>query len=84
MIKLLSNLFSGQTRAQARANQEANQRAYAELAFPEHPKVAELREKAKAKMKEWGRPSLLEGGEFSLNNTVLNNQNMVLMKGNKS
>jgi hypothetical protein len=40
-------------------------------AFQEEPKVAELRAKAKAKMEEWGRKPLLEGGKFSLNNTVL-------------
>jgi len=83
MIKLLSNLFAPRPQVNAAAMAELAERER-RAAFPEHPKVAELREKAKAKMKEWGRPSLLEGGEFSLNNTVLNNQNMVLMKGNKS
>lgn len=38
----------------------------------EDPKVAELREKAKAKMEAWGRKSLSEGGNFSMNNRVLN------------
>lgn len=31
----------------------------------ENPNVAKLREEAKAKMKQWGRKSMLEGGEFS-------------------
>lgn len=38
----------------------------------EHPKVAELRTEAKAKMKQWGRKSLIEGGSFSRNNDILN------------
>ena len=38
----------------------------------ENPKLEELRAQAKDKMEKWGRKSLLEGGEFSLNNNVLN------------
>lgn len=37
----------------------------------EHPNVEKLRKEAKAKMEQWGRKSLLDGGEFSLNNKVL-------------
>ena len=50
----------------------------------EHPKVAELREKAKANMKAWGRKSLLEGGKFSIHNTVLTNKKVAKKKATRS
>lgn len=37
----------------------------------EHPSVALARAEAKEKMKQWGRKTMLEGGEFSRNMTVL-------------
>jgi hypothetical protein len=37
----------------------------------EHPSVAIARAEAKEKMKQWGRKTMLEGGKFSRNHTVL-------------
>lgn len=40
----------------------------------ESPEVQVLRERAKARMAEWGRLSLVEGGHFNLNNLCLKGQ----------
>lgn len=37
----------------------------------EHPNVSTIRAEAKEKMKQWGRKTMLEGGAFSRNHTVL-------------
>jgi hypothetical protein len=37
----------------------------------EHPSVVKARAEAKEKMKQWGRKTVLEGGAFSRNHTVL-------------
>jgi ribosomal 50S subunit-associated protein YjgA (DUF615 family) len=64
MLKFIDKLFFKQSYATAQLDINKVQ-------SKEEPKVAELRAKAKAKLEQWGRKSLLENGPYSMNNTVL-------------